>query len=386
VEKKTRELMIQIRGLLLVNDLAVFLNGREFSEEREFLDQLPGFLRETYRLQYLSVFDIRGPGAGRQKAECFETPAAGRNVSGRLESLEARFVKRIRAHPGRIIRQNRSVVVCAFPVVVGDKPDYVIFLVASSRSLQLLFDTADTVSNMVAMKIDSLRITRLKIESEKLASIGQFASTVVHDIKNPLTVIKSFVEALHDPDFSEEEKRGYYQTLRTEIELLTNMLNDILDFSRGQLNLTKEAVDIDRLLADIARFYAKTFHDRKLILHCTTDCGIVAEIDRNRVWRSVGNLVQNAIDVLPQGGEIRIDAVRDGEWLMLSVRDNGPGIPQEVRESLFQPFFTFGKKGGTGLGLSIVKKIAESHGGVLRFETKLDEGTVFTMRLPIRAS
>ena len=232
------------------------------------------------------------------------------------------------------------------------------------------------------MKMHSINMQKSKIESEKLASIGQFASTVIHDIKNPLTVIKSMVEALKDPDYSEEEKTNYYIILKSEIDRLTNMLNDILDFSKGRLNLMKEAIDIDEFILKLLNTYQKILGDKKILVHTNlkADCRIF--IDQYRIWRSIGNIIQNSLDVLSVSGTLTLSTSSTSDSVEISIRDNGPGIPKEDQAQLFQPFFSYGKKNGTGLGLSIVKKIIESHNGELWFETTTGKGTTFFIRLP----
>jgi signal transduction histidine kinase len=109
----------------------------------------------------------------------------------------------------------------------------------------------------------------------------------------------------------------------------------------------------------------------------------VARFDETKLRRAIFNLARNAIDAMPKGGRFLVSVEREGDELVFRAQDNGPGIPPEIADRLFESFVTSGKKHGTGLGLAIVRKIAQEHGGAVSCKTKPGKGTTFEIRIPL---
>jgi signal transduction histidine kinase len=298
-------------------------------------------------------------------------------------SIEDHFIERLRQHGASIGRRTGEYFLFASPVYFIDQIEYAFIYICSADQSQLLPEALETLNNLISLKIYSIRIQAEKFHSEKLASIGQFANTIIHDIKNPLTVIKSSVEMLSDDDFSAEEKEQYRDLTLNELDMLTQMLNDILDFSKGKIQLNREPVELDAMLDDLCAFFSKLMKIKNVELVKNLESGVVINIDRQRVWRALSNLISNALDVLGEGGRITVRSEKKIVDVRIVIEDNGHGIPEEIVDRIFEPFVTSGKKGGTGLGLSIVKKIVDSHGGIVNFKTEKDKGTSFYVSFPL---
>lgn len=224
------------------------------------------------------------------------------------------------------------------------------------------------------------------IRGERLSAIGQMASTIIHDFKGPMTAILGFSElmAMPDTNYSDAEREDIYNSIRGEIERMVEMTSEVLDFTRGEISLNRENIVLERFLGEAVEPMGSALKKKEVSISFSHGAGAPVSIDRRRFRRVVENLVGNAIDAMEAGGKVEIESRADGEYAVLEIRDNGKGIPEEIRETLFQPFVTHGKKHGTGLGMAIAKRIVESHGGSIGFDSKLGEGTTFTIRIPHR--
>lgn len=223
------------------------------------------------------------------------------------------------------------------------------------------------------------------IRGERLSAIGQMASTIIHDFKGPMTAILGFSELMAMPDFDAEEKQDLYKSIRSEIERMVDMTSEVLDFTRGEISLSRESIKLEHFLGEAIKPMDRVLKRKEVEISLTHGADDPVAIDRRRFRRVVENLVGNAVDAMEEGGRIEI-STREGEGhVELEIRDSGKGIPDEIRETLFQPFVTHGKKHGTGLGMAITKRIVESHGGTIAFESQAGEGTTFVIRIPREA-
>lgn len=220
------------------------------------------------------------------------------------------------------------------------------------------------------------------IRKERLSAIGQMASAIVHDFKGPMTAILGFSELMVQPEFDEEEKRSIYKSVRSEIDRMVDMTNEVLDFTKGTITLQREPISLRLLFEEAIRPLERGLKRNQV--EVSFEHGVDGEIpvDRRRFRRVIENLANNAIDAMYGGGRLDLHSEDAGEEVILRIRDTGPGIPEKIRESLFEPFVTHGKAHGTGLGMAIVKHIIEAHGGRIDFETETGKGTEFRIRLP----
>jgi signal transduction histidine kinase len=229
----------------------------------------------------------------------------------------------------------------------------------------------------------SLRDARAElIRRERLSAVGQAASALVHDFAQPVTVISAHTEFLALGGVTEADRKAEITAIRDALKRLQGMMREVLEFTRGEPRIDKRPTSVRALLDEVARQAAPVVQATRVRI--AVDHGYAGDwvLDHPRTARALGNLVRNAASVLEgSGGTIELRSLRENGSLRLEVADDGPGIPEEIQRTLFEPFVSRGKREGTGLGLAIVKNIAESQGGHASFTTS-SEGTVFVVELP----
>ena len=217
--------------------------------------------------------------------------------------------------------------------------------------------------------------------SETLSALGEMAVQVAHEIRNPLGAIQLFVGIL------QRELTGDLKKLADDIasglrsiEVITS---NLLSIARPIKPSLQEA-DIGQLLDEAISFtiYAIEENGIKLIREYPPR-GLKCWVDPERMKQVFLNLILNAIQAMPEGGELRISAAKRGEWIRLEIEDTGCGIPKEHLDKIFNPFFST-KRSGTGLGLYTVDKILRAHGASISVRSEVGVGTCFTIELPSR--
>jgi len=250
------------------------------------------------------------------------------------------------------------------------------------------FDSEDAallrlVSANVSTAVRLHRAREARERSERLTTIGRLLSQVIHDFKTPMTVISGYVQLMQDADDRAARAEHTEQILK-QFDLLTAMQREVLEFARGETNILLRRVYLSRFFAELTRGLERELDGKSIKLVTDIDTKVVARFDEARVARAIHNLARNAVEAMGEGGgRLGISAGMEGDELVIRVSDTGPGIPDEVKDRLFQSFVTSGKRGGTGLGLAIVKKILDEHGGSVRVESS-SRGATFELRLPQR--
>ena len=219
---------------------------------------------------------------------------------------------------------------------------------------------------------------------EKITLIGEMANGMIHDFKSPFTTIRLAVESLAI-EHHDEHTQELCRTVNRQIHRLGGMVEEVLEFARGETNLTKRAVRLQALFEHVAETSIDSLRltKTKVAVRPTT---LVVPLDFDRLARVLLNLVTNAAEAIgpKHRGRIVIAAARRNGQCEITVANNGPGIPRLIRDTLFEPFVTHGKRGGTGLGLAITKSIVDAHGGSITFRSSA-RGTTFVIRLPVVA-
>jgi signal transduction histidine kinase len=230
--------------------------------------------------------------------------------------------------------------------------------------------------------------------SERLAALGQLSAGLAHEIRNPLGVIKGSAEMLTQKlQASDELARELAGYISTEVNRLSALVTEFLDFARP-LHAQPQPADLtallDRVLHVVAgRFAGKAGPDVRVETHYAGGLPLVP-LDESLCEQAFLNLVQNAYEAMEErGGLLRVDvqlAAKEGrDGVELRLADTGPGVPEELREEIFNPFVTT-KKTGVGLGLSIVSKIVDGHGGSIHVENAPEGGAVFNLFFPLEES
>jgi signal transduction histidine kinase len=222
------------------------------------------------------------------------------------------------------------------------------------------------------------------VEAERLAVVGNFARSIIHDLKNPLCIIGLSVDVFSNASLTPESRALAQSRISRQVMRINNLVEDILAFTEGRRIASLKPGDlrafvlelVNELRADVS---AKAI---ELILENEPPAGLIP-FDAHRLSRVFHNLVQNAADFLGDGGRIYLRFKPDHGALLVEIEDTGPGVSPAIVGKLFQPFATHGKQQGTGLGLSICKKIIEDHGGKISVRSEAGRGAVFAFTLPL---
>jgi signal transduction histidine kinase len=220
-----------------------------------------------------------------------------------------------------------------------------------------------------------------KIQAERLAMVGQMASSIIHDIRSPLAIIRGYAELTVAGSVSTEKRQRFANTITEEVRRLRDMAQELQEFSEGAQAVQPVPTPLGEVVEEVIAFLEGNFRERGIhIIHHLQYTGALM-LDAPRIKRVLHNLAMNAADAMSGGGTFMITSSRLGEYVHLEVHDTGSGIPEEIRSRIFEPFVTYGKPHGTGLGLAVVKRIVEEHHGDITVATSAT-GTTFTIRLP----
>jgi len=219
------------------------------------------------------------------------------------------------------------------------------------------------------------------LQSEKMASIGKIVAGVAHEVNNPLATIAACIYNLEQEGGG---KNRNLEILKQGAERIERIVRQLSDFSRaGALEI--QPVESGRFFEEIREFGRMTLKNRSVLFIAENFCApsLVLNLDKGKIHQVVLNLLINAADASPDQGIVRLTATAGNDRYMLSVHDQGGGIPVELREQIFDIFYTTKPAGeGTGIGLAICKSITEMHGGNLQFESHPGD-TRFTVSIPI---
>lgn len=222
------------------------------------------------------------------------------------------------------------------------------------------------------------------LQSERMAVVGRFASSIVHDLKNPLTII-SIASDLACLDTATAESRKIAQArIRKQVDRISSMVSDILEFTRGPGNsIARTMVDYATFAKSIVEEVEKEIVLRGVAVEFKSEPPAVKlSINPQRLSRVFYNLMLNAVDALPDGGKIMLHFHVTPTEVTTEIEDSGRGIAPEILEQLFEAFATFGKPRGTGLGLSISKRFVEEHHGRIYARNVPGGGALFGFALP----
>lgn len=230
--------------------------------------------------------------------------------------------------------------------------------------------------------------------ADRLSMVGTMAAGLAHEIKNPLGGIKGAAQLLQ-MELEEGSSLGEYpQVMIRETERVNRIIEELLDLSRPRQASSSE-VNIGRILNEIILLQRQAFAEKEVRFNVYLDPSIPSiRGDGNLLTQLFLNLIKNAGEAVEPGGQVQITSRIDSDYHLsapgeravplvnILIEDNGPGIPQELRERIFTPFYTT-KSGGTGLGLATCQKIVVDHGGLLNVKARKDGGTCFSVSLPL---
>jgi signal transduction histidine kinase len=251
----------------------------------------------------------------------------------------------------------------------------------------LVADPGPTEERVIVVARDVTRLVELQESvrrEERMSAMGSLVAGVAHEVRNPLFGISSTLDAFEARHGGSGEFDKYLKVLKTEVERLRALMQDLLDYGKPP-TLDLASADVEELAQEAVRACEGLAREANVtIVKQRWDLGRAA-LDRSRMLQVLQNVIQNAVQHSPAGGRVLLEAgrsVEDGRsWLQLDVRDSGPGFEAEDLRRVFEPFFTR-RRGGTGLGLSIAQRILAQHGGALSAANLPGGGALVSVRLP----
>ena len=222
-------------------------------------------------------------------------------------------------------------------------------------------------------------------ETDRLAELGTLTSGLAHEIKNPLSTIQLNLQLLSedlDPlDVHHDRLVRRLGTVQREAGRLRETLDDFLRYA-GKIELDRRPTDLNELLDELVDFFSPQAQLQRVQLRLQhADTPLMATVDPKLIKQAVLNLLLNALQAMPGGGELMLLAKQDGNQARIDVIDTGPGISAQTRENIFKAYYST-KRNGTGLGLAISQRIAREHGGVLGVDSEVGKGSDFFLLLP----
>jgi signal transduction histidine kinase len=279
----------------------------------------------------------------------------------------------------------------AFPLRREDKVEGLVAVDAASASLTPDVHTIiGLLADQVAIAIDdsrlfeeNLRLERELAERERLAALGRMAATVAHEIKNPLSAIKSIAQVMREDESLRNEYERDLGLIIGETDRLSQSVTQLLSFARKE-SPAGQPLSVDELVRSVADLFRANAREQGIAIDC--EVNVQAELAGRSVAAirdALSNLVLNALQATPQGGRVAMSAVAANGDLVISVQDSGSGVPADLRERIWEPFFTTRQR-GTGLGLAIVRKRVQEIGGSASLEMNHNgHGALFQLRVPL---
>jgi signal transduction histidine kinase len=222
------------------------------------------------------------------------------------------------------------------------------------------------------------------IRAERLSLVGRMASSIIHDLKNPMTTIKGYASVLGRKDLAPEKRERFAKVITHSVDTLVEMTQEILDYAKGGGPLQPEEIQVGEFILDLCAFVERDFEEKGLTLEHRLDYSGPLSMDVAKMRRALYNITSNARDAMGSGGSLTIATRLTDKIVEFSLSDTGPGIPLEIQDTLFEPFVTHGKATGTGLGLAIAKKTVEDHGGTIAVQSQPGRGATFTIQIPLQ--
>lgn len=248
-----------------------------------------------------------------------------------------------------------------------------------------VFNEQGLLTKIVEMRRDITHRTEMEKrlqQSEKLAAIGELSAYIAHEIRNPLFTIGGFANSLLKKDGLDESSQEKIRIILHEAQKLDHILKNIISFSRPTKSEESE-FNVNRIIMDILQLFRLSCEEQQIKTETELDHGLaLAKGDPELIKQCLMNLIKNSIEAMPRGGYLTLTTGMEDEFIVIKVGDTGKGIPREIREKVFNPFFTTKKGEGAGLGLAMTKKIIEDMGGRLELFSQENKGTTIVLYLP----
>lgn len=331
------------------------------------------------------IFREGDPGDGLYvvKSGCVE-------ISGQINNDRRQILSQV--GPGQIFGEMAIIEdlprsACATAV----QPTAVIFL--SRGDMQSLMEKTPALATALLQLVShrlrdfNQHYLREVVQAERLAAVGQFARSIIHDLKNPLNIISLTTELFGRADATDATRASAKERITRQLERINDLVTDMLQFTQGGQDLALAPVNYAKFINQLVGELQPEFEYHQVTLQCANPPPPVPlQLDAKRLRRVFYNLAHNATDAMPGKGTITLRFTQTEHDVVTELADTGPGIAPEIVARLFQPFATHGKAHGSGLGLSICKKIVEDHGGRISARNDPAGGAVFAFTLPLNST
>jgi signal transduction histidine kinase len=249
----------------------------------------------------------------------------------------------------------------------------------------VLYVIISAVAYIFLSRFHSNLETRLKLNDElrhkeKLAAVGRFATSISHEVRNPLASLKGFTQLQHE---KHPEDGEYYTIMTNEIERISSLLDDLLVIGKPK-GMQFESHDLKEIIDYVLKVMESDAKDQGIQFMTVTGPDLPrVDCDAKHLKQVLINLIKNGMEAMPAGGQISVQAEMAGPGaVLLAIKDEGQGIPQEELDQLGTPFHTT-KSDGTGLGLMVSFKIIEEHNGNIQYDSEEGHGTTVSIKLPV---
>jgi K+-sensing histidine kinase KdpD len=240
----------------------------------------------------------------------------------------------------------------------------------------------DAFSAHASIAIENARLAQEMVANERLSAVGRMASTIIHDIKNPMGTLRVYAQVMKKKSGNEEAAKLADEMIH-QVDRFVNMTQEILDFTRGVSSTNIVELDFGMTMGSVLDFIEKDLSKNNVKLVRNAQYMGNLKMDQDKMVRVFYNIASNARDAMPQGGTLEVTTAPVEGYVKIEFKDSGTGMPEEVKKRIFEPFMTYGKKHGTGLGMSIVKKVIDDHKGKIEIDSEMGKGTTIRILLPL---
>ena len=291
---------------------------------------------------------------------------------------DSRFVAKV-DQPG----SARLKSILYFPVI-NEGGDTIAVLVLSRESKKYTEDEI-TYITMVSKQIERAIVRATEIEEllkqDKLSLSTRLEKFILNDIKSPLKIINNYSDLLSQKNLPEDVDE-VIRMLQKQAHSIEDLASSIISCSNNCSGTVTNKIHFSELFDDLLELLSEYCDMREVKLFKRIGDGTVVNIDRSKYYTAVFQVIKNACDFSQEGGVVYLSTELTDRWMILNIRDEGPGIPEEIQDKIFKPFFTEGNEAGEGLGLLLAKNIMDAHEGKISFESSA-EGTTFILSLPV---
>jgi len=272
--------------------------------------------------------------------------------------------------------------VLRFPV--DDHVQGILAVFGSDAQEKLPSDHKKALTIVMTQFVSGIR-QALKFESDRkedrLLTLGRTVSSILHDLRTPMAVIKGFSDLLARAG-DKSKKEEYADNIKRQLDRMERMTQDVLGFARGEIQVFPEKIYLRNFMKTLEQICEMAFQDQPISFEFDVRDRGSARFDEDKMLRVMVNLCRNAAQAMTEGGQCRLVVERIGDHICFRVSDEGVGIPEHLKDKVFETFQSHGKEGGTGLGLSMARRIVEAHGGKMRLDSTVGSGTTIRIVIP----